>query len=499
MRVAIAFCLFAAALPSSVAVAQETPLFNGNNLQGWTFLKDESEEAQAEEPWQVDGGRLVTFGLVSGYLIHEAEHENCVLEFEIRTMSTEEGGGMAVGSLGSVYVNAAPEISDFGQQLKSIEIDLRDDGDVYFRDIDSDTFFNHQDRWVYRAPDFAEDVDREMGEWNEVKLICNGARLTVIMNGRVINQVHPLNRTKGAFAIRSSRGFVAAPTFYRDITVRPIGPADLAQEKRATAALAQVKEAIAVRQAAEEARRAAEERRRMEEEELQREQQRMATRKFSMHVEGLEQLPPIEFVPEVRRLPFPRDTRKIEFSDNFEEVEFKTSMPLDQLSAFYFLEMTRRGWEMTDNDIEDDEIDITFKHGDAEVEIEMEESSKGVEVSIECEELDFDGTDDPAALVALGVPQPQGYLLLQRELVAPPDCRDHEYDDGKRRLFKSTMQLEELYAFLTDQLRQKGYREARRPIITDDRNYSVFKKGSVKIGVNAFEHPIGSRVVLTVE
>ena len=99
----------------------------------------------------------------------------------------------------------------------------------------------------------------------------------------------------------------------------------------------------------------------------------------------------------------------------------------------------------------------------------------------------------------MGVPQPQEYLVLQSEFALPDNYRDQEYDMGERRLFKSTMKLPELYEFLTQQLRKKGYRETRRPIISDNRQYSVFAKGRMKLSVNAFAHEIGSRVVLTCE
>ena len=52
--------------------------------------------------------------------------------------------------------------------------------------------------------------------------------------------------------------------------------------------------------------------------------------------------------------------------------------------------------------------------------------------------------------------------------------------------FESPSSLTALFKFLTQQLRQKGYRETRRPIISDDRCYSEFTKGGVEISVNAF-------------
>ena len=207
----------------------------------------------------------------------------------------------------------------------------------------------------------------------------------------------------------------------------------------------------------------------------------------------------VDFKADVRRLPYLSNAREIEFQVAFGEVEFVSPSSLAALSKFYSTEMARRGWKVTDTEVEEDEVTVTFQHGEAEVELNLDKSSDGVDVSLDCEGLSFEGTDDPASLVKMGVPQPNAYLVLQREVKLPKSYRDQEYDMGKRRLFKSTMTLPELYEFLTQQLRQKGYRETRRPIISGDRRYSEFAKGGVEISVNAFAHEIGSRVVLTFE
>jgi len=487
---------FAAIVPRlPCATAEQTQLFNGKNLDGWTFHLQGDDQGSVEDPWIVQKGLLICRGVATGYLIHKDEFENYVLTLDVRTMSTEEGNGMAVGSLGKVFMNAVPEQSEISHEPKSIEISLREPGDVFFRDIDQETFFHHNDEWVFRAPDFADDIAHDMGEWNRLKVICNGARLTVIINGTVVNQVEPLNRTKGAVALKSDRGFVAAPTFYRNIVVRPIDPADLEDEKKAATEFAKVKVAIAARRAAEEARRAEEEQKQAEAEKLEGE----AQRKLAQEWTEMQVAQDVEFIADVRRLPYPKDARDIQFSPVFGSVEFESPSTLESLSKFYKAEMARRGWQVTGTDIEDDEVTVTYQHGEAEVELNLDESSNSVDVSMDCEELAFDGTDDPAGLVKLGVPQPKAYLVLQNEFTLPENYRDQQYDMGRRRLFKSTMELPKLYEFLTRQLLRSGFRETRRPIISADRRYSEFARGNIKLSVNTFTHEIGSRAVLSVE
>jgi hypothetical protein len=482
-------------LTLATAQAEETKLFNGKDLDGWTFHPQSDDQPEVEQPWIAQQGMLINRGVASGYLIHKDDFENYVLTLEVRTMSTEEGNGLAIGSLGSVFINAGPEKAEVALMPKAIEISISEPGDVYFRDIDVDTFFHHKDKWLFSAPDFPEDVDREMGEWNQLNVISNEKRLTVFLNDKVVNQVESMNRTKGAFAIKSDRGAFVAPTFYRNIVIREIREADLKAEKQAQKEFAKVKTEIAQRQATEDARRAKEERMRVEAEQRQQQQQQKLAKEWT----DVPVANDVKFTANVRHLPYPKDAQEIEFSSVFDTVEFESPSSLKTLSTFYRSEMAKRGWQVTETDIEEDEVTVSYRQGDAEVELNLDEGSDTVDVSLDCEELSFDGTDDPSALAKMSVPQPQEYLVLQSEFALPDNYRDQEYDMGKRRLFKSTMKLPELYEFLTQQLRKKGYRETRRPIISDNRQYSVFAKGRVKLSVNTFEHEIGSRVVLTYE
>jgi len=478
----------ALALFEASATAEETHLFNGKNLEGWTFHHKSGETDKVEDPWIVQRGLLISRGLSSGYLIHRNEFENYVLSLEVRTMSTKEGNGTAVGSLGEVFINAEAIEGAF-LEPKSIEISLRELGSVYFRDIDIDNEkISNTDSWSFRAPDRDDDVDHDMGEWNRLKVISNGKRLTVIINGTVVNQIEPINRTKGAVAIKSQRGFFPAPTFYRNIVVKSITAADLEDEKKATAKFAKVKAAIAMRNAAEEAQRAKVARMQAE-----------AKKKLAKEWADVQVAGNVEFTADVRQLPYPTDAREIQFGAVFRRLGFESPSSLPALSKFYSTEMAKRGWRVTETDIEDDEVTVTFQHGEAEVELNLDLSSDRVGVSMDCKGLSFDGTDDPAKLVELGVPQPEAYLVLQREFKLPDGYRDQEYDLGERRLFKSTLELSELYKFLTLQLRRKGYRETRRPIISDTRHYSTFARSGVEISVNAFAHEIGSRVILSYE
>lgn len=114
---------------------------------------------------------------------------------------------------------------------------------------------------------------------------------------------------------------------------------------------------------------------------------------------------PAEFVPHAKALPYPPDAREIEFSATFERIEFTSQSSLGALAAFYRAEMKKRGWEedAKAEKIEDDSVDLKFKHGKAQVKLELDKRSKATLVRLGCKKLDFEGTNDPAAMQAVGV------------------------------------------------------------------------------------------------
>lgn len=234
------------------ALAQDAVLFNGKDLEGWTFevSPDEKNVKPVEEVWVVQQGLLISTGASTGWLKHEGEYEDYVLTLEWRSMRLN-GNGVAISGSGSIFVHASDEMGSF-RYPKSVEIGLfNDPGSVYFRDVDP---FAEQN-WAFRAPDFADDAEKEMGEWNQSKVICRGNRLTIFLNGTPVNQVDGLNRTKGSIALQSQRSVIPSPSYYRNIRVRPVSSAAAVDEETAGKRLAKFKALVAKQDAAEKAKR----------------------------------------------------------------------------------------------------------------------------------------------------------------------------------------------------------------------------------------------------
>ncbi len=481
--------ILALTLTTTTVTADESILFNGKNLDGWTWQmkKDEENPQPVEKAWLVRDGLLISTGACQGVLVHKTSFEDYELTLEYRSM--QRNAGLVVSGTGSVLVHTAADQPGSFRYPKSIEVPLfTDTGSVYFRDVEP---FSKK-KWAFRASDIRDDFEKDMEEWNHVKIICRGNQLTVLLNGSPINHVEGLNRKQGAVALTSSRGSIQAPAFYRNIKVTPLPAEITAEEKAATtklaALIAKAAKEDADREAARKAEMAAEERR-----------EKVRAEGFARLWANIEVQKDLEFSDDARKLPFPTDTRDLQFDATFGDIELSSGKSMSELSKFYRTEMARRGWNEVEKDRDEESIEVTFKHGNAQVELELDQEDDGTDVSLDCRGLSFKGTNDPAALAALGLPQPQAYLVLQKTFTLPGDAHDLEYESGNRCLFKTGVKLQQAYDQLTGQLRSQGFQETRRPIISDNRRYSEFAKGGTEISVNMFVHGAGSRAVLSYE
>ena len=200
-------------------------------------------------------------------------------------------------------------------------------------------------------------------------------------------------------------------------------------------------------------------------------------------------------------IPFPPDAREVEFGAQFGKIEFKSGSSLGALEDFYRRTMRLRGWIENEAEAEgdDESAELTFEHEGAQVVVELEaDSDEGVSVRMDCEGLDFEGTNDPAALLAASIPQPRSYLFLQDKIPRPEKVQDMEYGSDECH-FKSPMAIQAAFDFYGKTLKELGWRESRRPIITDERRYTEFKKGEITVSVNIFSDEVGARIILGYE
>ena len=208
-----------------------------------------------------------------------------------------------------------------------------------------------------------------------------------------------------------------------------------------------------------------------------------------------------DFSTQAVAIPFPPDAREVEFHPALHSIRFKSGLSLGGLEDFYRRTMRLRGWIEKEAEAEgdDESAKLKFEHEGAGVVVRLDvDSDEGVNVRVGCKGLDFEGTDDPAVLMAAGIPQPESYEFLQSEIPRPERVQDVEYCSGKCCI-KSAMTIQEAIDFYGKALKELGWQESHRPIITDHGRDAEFKKGEITVSVHIFSIDTGVLIVLGYE
>ena len=199
------------------AVAEEpdaVALFNGKNLEGWTYHLDDAN-VKMEEVWSVADGVLSCKGRPVGYLrTIKGDFHDYVLTLEWRWPP-----GTAGGNNGVLVHTSTP--GALGVWPKSIEVQLAKDnaGDFWVIGTELDVPNEAERKKGRRHLNLTDDSEKPLGEWNTMEITCRGDEVLVKVNGTLVNHATNCNVTQGAISLQSE----GAPIEYRNILLRPLG------------------------------------------------------------------------------------------------------------------------------------------------------------------------------------------------------------------------------------------------------------------------------------
>ena len=177
--------LFTALLSLVVlSLSAQTALFNGENLEGWTI--------NGTEKWYVEDGLLVCESgpdKAYGYLSTNAYYDNFVLELEFLQEADGNSGVFFRSTVDGTVVS--------GWQVEVAPPD-HDTGGIYE---------SYGRGWLIK-PDKAKDAYLKMGEWNKMKIICNGDTVTTYLNGHEMVKLtdEKIGKGKGGIALQIHDG-----------------------------------------------------------------------------------------------------------------------------------------------------------------------------------------------------------------------------------------------------------------------------------------------------
>ena len=191
-------------ISSTLAIAAEPqPLFNGKDFDGWTFDVLDSA-VKPEAVWSVSEGILICKGRPPGVIRTVKEYSNYDLIVEWRWAPGAKPGNSGV------LVHASTPREMFAWP-KSIEVQLAHENAGDFWTIgETLTVADSQPQgrrwWKKRGCN-----ENPPGEWNTARIRCEDRKVTVWINGKLMNEGTDLSVTKGAICLQSELGAVHFP------------------------------------------------------------------------------------------------------------------------------------------------------------------------------------------------------------------------------------------------------------------------------------------------
>lgn len=241
---------------ATAATAQEgdfVPLFNGKDLTGfYTFLVGYGKNHDPEQVFRVEDGVIHVSGKVWGGFITEQEYENYHLVFEYKWgEKTWPPRADRARDSGVLLHCVGPEGAYGGVWMESIECQIIEggSGDILLvcppnRTMKLTARVNDQGNydpqgepreytkgrinWSGRDRNWKDvlgfrgekDVEKPLGEWNRMECLCEGDKLTYILNGQIVNAGYGASHTKGKLLFQSE----GAEIFFRNIALKPLKP-----------------------------------------------------------------------------------------------------------------------------------------------------------------------------------------------------------------------------------------------------------------------------------
>jgi len=182
-------------------------LFNGKDLDGWTFSSD-----QLKETWSVKDGVLATKGRPIGYIRTKEDFTNYVLWLEFRHLG-RGNGGVLLRMVGpdKVWPRSIEAQGQYGAA-----------GDIW--NINAFPMKTDAERTSGRhTRKMHESNEKAVGEWNRYEITLDGPDLELKVNGLVQNTATECWETPGKVCLQSE----GSPMEFRNIVLLPISPSGL--------------------------------------------------------------------------------------------------------------------------------------------------------------------------------------------------------------------------------------------------------------------------------
>lgn len=259
-RLIAAALAFAAWTTSAFAAPNTINLLENGSLDHWyTWIKDRGKDTDPKQVFTMVDGQLRISGEEWGCVTSKEEFENyhIVLEFKWGQITHAPRVDRARDS-GFLIHSQGADGNYSGIWMNSIEVQLIEGGTGDFIVVGdkTDTFSitapvaaeKQGESWLFspdgeptlvkdirvnwwgRDPNWADvkdfrgakDVEKPIGEWNRLEVIADGGKITVLLNGILVNRAVDCTPKKGRLQIQSE----GAEIFFRRVELTPLTPVD---------------------------------------------------------------------------------------------------------------------------------------------------------------------------------------------------------------------------------------------------------------------------------
>jgi Domain of Unknown Function (DUF1080) len=201
--VVIVFSFLSSTLP------KKERLFNGKNLDGWSAdVPAKDLDPNAPPSFIVRDGNLVSLGKPEGHLITNKVYRNYTLDIEYRFPSTPGNCG--------VLVHASTPRAVYKMFPQSIEVQMQHEhaGDFWCiaEDIEVPNMEERRgpkETWgttdgkQRRIVNLTDGSEKPLGEWNTMKIKCEGRSIEVWVNGVKVNHGSNCTVAEGKIALQA--------------------------------------------------------------------------------------------------------------------------------------------------------------------------------------------------------------------------------------------------------------------------------------------------------
>ncbi|MDA7514454.1 DUF1080 domain-containing protein [bacterium] len=191
--------------------AKSVSLFNGKDLTGWhSDVPAADKNPKIKPSFIARDGMLVSLGKPGGHLITDKVHENYRLEVEYRFVKEPGNCG--------VLVHSSTPRALYGMFPNSIEVQMHhtNAGDFWciaenieVPDMEKRRPKGKDQKWggkqgdARRILNLTDGSEKPVGEWNKMKIECQGNEIKVWVNGDFVNHGKNCTVSKGQIAVQA--------------------------------------------------------------------------------------------------------------------------------------------------------------------------------------------------------------------------------------------------------------------------------------------------------